>query len=792
MLKNYIIMAIRSSFKNGATSVINFLGLTIGLVCCFLIFLNVSRELSYDRFHSKADHIFRILSIDKALGISNNNVGITIPALANGMKSEIANVENVVRISAAGRSLVRYKENTLYADNLMYTEPSFFELFDFKLKEGDYASCLKNPNTAIITESMAKRIFGNEEPMGKIFSADGTDNLQVTGILKDNDLPSHFKFDVVISINPSVSDTTTASFLNSWNNIALVEFALLKNPEKKAETIVEMDTIMRRHKVIDVWKATLQPLKEVHLYSGDILFDNFNTEKGNIKYVQSLAWVAIIILLIACFNYMNLATARSSKRAKEMGIRKTSGALRSGLILQHLAEAIVQVLISVVIACVVVEIIDRLYHVTTISISQYIVQNPSSLLYLLGLVLVLGIVSGLYPAMILSSFKPSLVLKGTFETGKQGIWLRRILVSVQFIASFVMIVSTLVVLKQLKYTLNKDKGFNSSQILNIQLDDQKMREKFETLKTEVSKLSHVKSISSSGSMPGQGFGRIGITPEGALTTDNWIVSAFGVDENYIPVMEMKMKEGENFRKDMSQNPVPIIVNESLLKATGWSNGLNKTIKLGKQTNAQIIGVVKDFHFTSLRHKIEPVILLYRPGANSILSIKLDIQDMAASIKAIQNIWTGMSNGVPFEYKFFDESYKSLFEKEQDFSKIFMRFTLLSIFISILGLFGLAAFSAEQRTKEIGIRKIFGGSTRQMVQLQSYEYLRLIMAAMIIAFPLAILIMHNWLNGFAYRVSMNIVPFVLSAAVVLIVTLLTVSIHSFRTARKNPAETVKYE
>lgn len=792
MIRNYIIIAIRNSFKSSTTSLINFLGLTVGLVCSFLIFINVTQELSYDRFHSKKDRIFRILSIDNALGVSNNVVGITIPALAQGMKNEIPDVENVVRIAGVGRSLVKYDEITIYSEDLIYSEPSIFQVFDFKLKMGDTSTCLLNPNTAILTETMAKKIFGNENPMGKTFSADGTDNLLVTGILNDEKRPSHFKFDIIISINPSPSDSNTINFLTSWNSIAMVEYALLKDPMKKDQVIVEMDSLMRRHNVLDAWKATLQPLDEVHLYSGDILFDDFNRDKGNIKYVQSLSLVAIIILLIASFNYMNLSTARSAKRAKEVGVRKTIGAYRHQIILQYISEAIIQVLLSGILAFGIVDLINSFYPFIDTSVFKIFFSTPANIAYFLGLIVVLGLFSGIYPSLILSSFSPLVVLKGKFESGKKGLFLRRFLVATQFIATFVMILGTIVVINQLKYSLKKDKGFNTSQIINMQLDNQVVFEKFEALKEELQKIPGVTNVSASASMPGLGFGRRGITPEGAQTTDTWIISAFSVDENYLPLMEMELVEGENFRKDMSQQPVPIIVNESLVKATGWDKGLGKTLKLGNGTTALVVGVVKDFHFTSMRHKIEPVMMNYRLGANGVLSIKVDGKNMNNTIKEIETTWKGINVSIPFEYKFFDESFGQLFEKEKEFSKLFFRFTLLSIFVAILGLFGLAAFSAEQRTKEIGIRKTFGGSTLQMVILQLHEFIRLIFIAIIFGVPLAIVIMKSWLQGFEYRIGLGVLPFIYSAVIIIIVTLLTVSIQSYKAAQKNPAESLKYE
>ena len=791
MFFNYIKIAFRSSLKNGTTSIVNFLGLTVGIVSSLLIFIYVSHELSSDRFHDKTDRIFKVLSIDEALGVNNNVVGITMPALAPGMKKEIPGVENIVRINGTGKTLVEYEDNSLYTERLFFSEPSFFEVFDYELVEGDPGTCLAKPTAAILTETMAKKVFGDEDPIGKIFSAAGNDDLEVTGILKDPYKPSHIEYEIIVSMNPTPNDSNYIGYLNSFQSISQTQYVLLEDPDKKDEIIIEMDSLLRRYDAPEFWKATLMPLKEVHLYSSNVLFDNFNREKGDIKYIRSLSLVAIIILLIASFNYMNLSTARSAKRAREVGIRKTAGATRRKLIFQHLSEAIIQVFISLIVSLAVIEFINNYYHIIDTSVFVYLANNPKGILYSIALVCILGTLSGMYPALVLSSYKPQIVLKGKFETGKKGLWLRRFLVIIQFIATFIMIVGILIVDSQLRYTFNKDKGFDASQIVNIQLNSREIRGNFESLKSEFEKIPGIKNIGASSSMPGLGFGRTSMRPEGTSEEENWIVSIMSMDENYIPVMDMELLEGENFRKDMSTEPLPIIINESLAKAVGWESALDKSLVFGN-TETQVVGVVKDFHFTSMRHQIEPVMMTYRAGVNGIISVKISENGISNTLEEMKKVWDEINAGIPFEYQFYDESFRNLFEKEEDFSKLFFRFTVLSAFVAILGLFGLAAFSAEQRTKEIGIRKTFGASSKQMIMLQSYEYLKLVLLAIIIASPIAYYLMKGWLQAFVYRIDLGFIPFVIALLIVFSVTILTVSIQSFKAAQKNPAETLKYE
>ncbi len=436
--------------------------------------------------------------------------------------------------------------------------------------------------------------------------------------------------------------------------------------------------------------------------------------------------------------------------------------------------------------------LNHYYSIFSSPIVSVLAANPILLVYLFLLVLILGGISGLYPAIVLSSYKPQLVLKGRFASGKKGLLLRRLLVSIQFIAAFVMISGTIVVLNQVKYSLSKDMGFNASQVVNIRLDNREMFEKYGVLKEELKKIPGVKMVTTSSSMPGLGYGRRVIIPEGSQDTDTWITSVFSTEENFVPLMEMELVEGENFRENITQQPAPVIVNESLVRAAGWDKGLNKIIRFGNGQEVQVIGVVKDFHFTSLRHSIEPIMISYRSGANGVISLKIDESNIAQTLKSIEHTWREVNGSVPFEYKFFDETFAFLFDNEKEFSRLFFRFTLLSIFIAILGLFGLATYSAEQRTKEICIRKTFGGTTKQMLLLQTNDYTKLIFLAIAIGLPISILLMRNWLQGFEYRISLEVTPFILASIILLAVTIFTVSIQSYRAAQMNPTDSLKYE
>lgn len=792
MLKNYLTIAIRNLFRSKETSLINIFGLAIGIASCLLIVLYARFELSYDRFHSNSDNLYRVLTIDEALGVSSNLVGITLPALGPTMKAEIPEVTKSMRMQGAGRSLLDHEEKQLYTENMAYVEPSFFDLFDYKLIEGDTAD-FNAPRKAVMTEDMAQRMFGSESPMGKLITVNNGNEYEVVGIMENTPPNSHLQFDFIGSMYPTEQDSNLVQFLNSWNSISMVTYVTLNDPNGEQAVKDKMEEIIRQHDVGENFSVTLQKLGDIHLGSNDILFDGYNQNKTDGDYVYTMLIVALFVILIAAFNFMNLSTARSVKRAREVGMRKVLGAVRGQLISQFLGESILLCVVSLIFAMGLVSIFGRFLPLPIEeNLLIYLLKDPVMLSGMIGGTLLLGILAGIYPAFMLSNFLPAKVLKGSFATSASGIWLRRVLVVSQFAASIAMIIGTFIIYQQLNHIKNADKGFSTEQIITVQLGDNQLRQNYDALKNELKQNSNILDVATVSSMPGSGFGRNGVRPDGTPEDDIWIVSVMNMDENYFELMDMEIVEGRNYSREFSTDPQEgIIINEAFVREVGWESGVGKILHLGNNQRT-VIGVVKDFHFASMRHKIEPLMIFFNPNASGQIALKLDASQMTASLNAVEAAWKKVNPNHPFEYRFFDEDFGRQYQSDENFGKLIVNFTALAILIACLGLFGLSAYTAEQRTKEMGVRKILGASTGNIVGLLSREFALLILIASVIAAPLAWYAMDDWLQDFVYRINIQWWVFIAAAGLALIIAMFTNAYHALRTARHNPAEILRYE
>ena len=793
MLKNYIRIAIRSLSHNKSTSAINLLGLTIGLVCCLIIFVYVRHELSYDRFHKASDELYRIITIDKALGVSSNHVAITLPPLAEAMKQSIPEVVDAVRISGYPNQ-VSHGDQRFNLDDVRMTEPGFFRLFDFGLIEGNPGSALSEPNTAVLTETTAKRIFGRTNVIGELLEINNR-SVKLTGVMPDWPSNTHLDFDMLVSMLPTEADSNRTAMLQSWQQISMISYVQLTDASQQAAVEQKMESLIRDNDVGENFSVILQPLHEVHLKSEGIIFDGYNTNKSSSVYVYTLLVVAIFILLIAAFNYMNLSTARSTKRAKEVGLRKVVGAERSQLIFQFIIESTILCLAALFVALAMAGLVGQWMDLglPTNPVKLLAKDTPLMIMLVIGTV-ILGIASGSYPAFMLSSFQPVKVLKGSFIRSGSGLWMRRALVVLQFTASTAMIIGTMVVYQQLKLMQEMDKGFDPEQIITFNLNHPSLQENFEQLENELRKIPTVKAIATTSSMPGQGFGRNGIQPEGYTEEEIWIVSVMAMDENYLSLMDMDVSYGRNFSDEMAtDSTISVLINETLAKKLNWEgeSAIGKTVSGGPQ-RLIVAGVVKDFHFNLLQHEIEPLMMYYQSNPYGTVCVKVDSKDMANSLSAIESSWSQINPGFPFEATFFDESYAQQFESEQNFASLVVIFTWLAIFIACLGLLGLSAFAAEQRTKEIGIRKVLGASVPNLVQLLSRELAILVSISVVIAGPIAWWIMEDWLSAYAYRIDMPWWVFGLAAVLALGIAILTNMYHAVRTATQNPVRALRYE
>lgn len=794
MFKNYLKTALRNLWKNKSTSVINILGLGIAIFASILIFLYVSYEFSFDNFHEKGSRIYRVLLEDNNLGVTENEVGITFIALGPTLKEELPEVEEQVRFMSQGRTLLTTDGNqSFYTTDMAYTTSEFFDVFDFELISGDKSEVLDRPRTAVINEKWKEKLFGSENAIGNTIKIDNEDTYEITGVARNVPENSHIKFDVLLSMHPTMADSNFANFLPAWNNIGMPTYVLLNDEASEQKVNDALNPIMNEHVDWGSFALKLQPLSKAHLYSSSILFDRHNVNKTDIDYVYSLIAVALFIIIIATFNFMNLSTARSSVRAMEVGLRKVVGANRGQMIIQFLSESVMLSFISLLVALGLVELFAPMIAVPLEeSFVVHLFADPNLLVLLLGSILVLGLLAGMYPALVLSGFTPIKVLHDTFTTSKSGIWLCRVLVVNQFTVSIVMIIGTSIVYNQLQYIQNRNMGFQPDQIINIGLGNSDLRESSETFKNELANIPNVINIGSSNSMPGTGFGRMGIKPEGYTDEEVWITSTFAVDDNYFNTLGMEVVQGRAFSKEFpSDAQSAVMINQSAARKLGWDDPIGK--KFSRRDNdLSVIGVVKDFHFENMSHEIEPVVIRYNPDESGVISIKVTAENAASTINSIEKISGEIYPLYPFEYRFFDESFARLFDNERQFSGLITNFTWLAILIACLGLFGLAAFTGDQKTKEIGVRKILGANVSNIMYMLSRDFTVLVILASLLAIPIAYYVMNMWLEDFVYRTEMNPLIFIGSDFAALFIAILTISFHTFRAANLNPVDTLRNE
>ncbi len=749
--------------------------------------------MSYDKFHSKSDDIFRVLTIDEALGVSSSLVGITLPALAPAMEDNFPEVVNRVRMLPQGRQLINYEQQGYYTEHFAYAESSLFEIFDFSLIEGNVENALTEPNTVVFSQSMAKRTFGEEDAIGKRVDIGNQTGLEVVAVMKDITENSHLDFDVIVSMAQADTASGFSQFLSSWQSISMVTYVELSNAEAEANVEAKMETLIRDNNVGDNFKVTLQPLSDVHLRSKDTLFENYNLNKTDIGYVYTLAAVGIFVILIASFNFMNLSTARSINRAQEVGVRKVFGAIRGQLINQFMIESVLIAFISFLIALVIVASLGSFVNLPfEENLANLFLSNPIWLAGGLLFTIVLGLFSGSYPALMLSKYSPTSILRGTFKTSSQGVLLRKGLVIFQFTISIIMIIGTTIVYEQLQLMRNADKGFDPEQVVTLNVGHPSLQQSIPVLKNRLEQNPAILKTALTQGMPGRTFGRRGVTPEGASPDDTWIISVLTFDESFIDLMGMEVAEGRAFDREIqTDQQQAILINEAMAKELAWDDPVGRKVNFG-QNERTIIGVVKDFHFASMRHQIEPLAMFFNPNGGGNLAVKFSANNASAAMEFVQEAWDEVFSNSPIEYRFFDEEFGQQYESDERFGRLVFSFTWLAIFIACLGLFGLSTFTAQQKIKEIGVRKVLGASVAGIVMLLSKEFTKLIIIATVFASPLAYFMMQAWLKDFAYRISINWFWFVVSALAALVIALLTVSFQSIKAAMINPAKSLRYE
>ncbi|MDB5229863.1 MAG: transporter permease [Chitinophagaceae bacterium] len=793
MIKNYFKVAFRNLSRHKAFSFLNIIGLAAGMTACLLIFLYISFELSYDNFHTKSDRIYRVVADIKTPTETLNADGPSW-AVAPNAKLEFPEIESAVRIAANGQVLVRKGNIKFQETSTAWADSSLFNIFDFKLLKGDRKTSLKEPYSIVLSESTARKYFGNNDPMGQILLVDSDGKpTKVTGVMKDIPENSQVKMDIVISMS-----TITQQYKNldsSWGGYGSYAYFLLKpgvDPkklEKKFPGFLESrnGTQMKKSQMYPT--LFLEPLRDVYLHS---------TRNGSktpvISNVYIFAIIAVFILLIACINFINLTTARSTERAKEVGIRKVVGAGKKQLTGQFIGESIILCVIAFFLTLLLSSLLLPLFNqLAGKKISEGIFTDPLTLLMLLGSAIIIGLLAGVYPALVLSSFKPVIVLKGRFSTGTRGILLRKGLVVAQFTISIALIIGTIVVYKQMHYMRTQDLGFNKDQMLVIDTDGDPARTAFfQSLNT----IPQVKSASASSSVPGGGnpgaYSEIE-NKKGDLQIAN--LDLYFVDFDYINQYKIKIIAGRGFNRQFATDTTQaMVLNEAAIKMFGYTSPQQAIGKRFKQwgREGKIIGVMKDFHFRSLQQEIKPLSMRIEPDRCNLISANISGKDVTATIAAIEKKWKAMIPNRPFSYYFLDEFFDRQYRSEVRFGNLFLNFAVLAILISCLGLLGLASYSTIQRTKEIGVRKVMGATVMGLVGMLSKDFLKLVLIAFVIASPIAWFTLYKWLQSFAYRISLGAEAFILAGLAALFIAVATVSYQAIKAAVANPVKSLRTE
>jgi putative ABC transport system permease protein len=825
MIKNYVKIAWRNLLRNKVSSIINICGLAIGMACVLLIGIYVKDELSYDRFFKDSDRIYRV-NLDGKMGNDQFLVGHTPPPAGAALVNHFPEIESYTRILLPGDEIIHYQangqNNSLTEKRLLAVDSNFLKFFNYPLIDGDAATCLNEINSVVITQRAAKKYFGDASPIGKLLTFDEyTTPFTVTAVLKDLPKQSSLQFDV---LQNTASMPAVKHFSWSWVWLQMGTYVKLKagvagNPasiaklESKFPAVVAAQALSAFKRIGQPWDEfkrkggkwdlKLQPLADLHLYSADIGTRYF--AQGDIKYVYIFSAIALFIMILACVNFMNLATAQSAKRAKEVGIRKVLGSLRKQLIRQFITEAMLFSFLAAILAVIIViAVLPGFNNLADKTLSANIFLDFKSWLVIIGLVLITGFLAGSYPAFFLTSFNPVTILKGSslFKGKGSGFFTRNALVVFQFTVSTVLIICTIIVYKQLVYNQTKDLGFNKDNVV-VLFNPGRLGSNEESFRQELLKLPQVANASISTGLPAESSFGDTYVPEvnpdnvsGAET--NIFLSSYMVDDAFIPTLDLKMADGRAFSKNYSDS-ASIIINEKAAKQIGWKNPIGKSIVYpgGNGQKFKVIGVMKDFNIESFHSDISPTALFYVTSQtyrirSSYLTIRIKPGNYAETVSAIQKTWKQFAPQLPFDYSFMDAEFDALYKADQTMGKVFGVFTALSLVVACLGLLGLAIYTAERRMKEIGIRKVLGASVQNVTTMLSVDFIKLILMASLVAFPIAWYAMNKWLEDFAFKTPVSWWVFALSTGIIITIALITISFQSIKAALSNPIDSLRSE
>lgn len=799
MLRNYIKITLRTIKRHKAYSFINVAGLAIGMACCILIVNYIAYESSYDRFHDNSDRIYRINTILE-FGGRGGKLASTNHPIGDYLEDNYSEVINSAKFRRYmyGQTLVEFEEKKFFENRIYYAQNSVFDIFTFPMIIGNPKTALIAPHSVVLTESYAKKYFSEEEPIGKILRLDNREDYKVTGVIRDIPGNTHFPINMLLSFesfyvsNPRLKGNWLGDF-EIHTFVLLKEDYDYKELEKKLPAIVEknMGNILKA--IGGKVEYSIQPLTDIHLHSD---LQNEPSGQSDIAYIYAFSAIALFILLIACINFMNLSTARSAKRAQEVGMRKVLGANKKKLVYQFLGESLILSSFAFIIATGLAELaLPMIRSLTALELSIFFTDVPIFVVVSVGFVFIVGIIAGSYPAFFLSAFKPVSVLKGGVKTGPANFRIRSILVVFQFAVSVFLIIGTIVVFNQISYMKNRNLGFDKENIVYIQILDDSIQFSTETIKRELVKIPGVVRASATSHIPSHGAMHNAFVPEGFSLEESQMMGRISGDFDFLETFGIELIAGRNFSPEFSTDiKESILINETTAKKIGWDDPIGKRISelLEKATPRTVVGVVKDFHTDSLHNPLASVLINYDPDDYSYIAVRLSPENIPRTMELLGKKWKELAPTGMFDYTFLDASLDALYRTEERLGKIFTYFSILAILIACLGLFGLASFTAEQKTKEIGIRKVLGAPVSGIVLLLSKEFTKWVIAANIFSWPIAYFVMNKWLQNFAYRTSIELWSFFLAAAMAIMIALITICYQSLRAALANPIDSLRYE
>ncbi len=808
MFRNHFKTAWRNLMKYKFISFINLFGLTIGLTCCLLILTYILNELSYDKYNKNADRIYRVT---RTFYDGNHkemlNLSTVAPPFGYYLPTDFSEIEKMTRLLNNGTTPLRYKDKLINEPNVYFADENLFDVFTVDVLKGNPKTALNDPFSVMLTEETAKKYFGNEDPINKVIRANDQFDVKVTGVYKDFPSNAHLHPNILVSFN-TLKDSAVIGEENlrtNWGNNSFFTYILLPKNYNIEGMKKRFPAFLDKHMAgqygpnqpSKFTKLDLQKLTDIHLYS----HTDFEAEpNGDINRVYIFSAIALFILLIACINYMNLSTARSALRAKEIGIRKVVGARKKELIIQFLGESVLLTWSAIIIAFVLLYLLlPWLNKISSQNLSVSILFKWQILVPLFLAPFVVGIISGIYPALFMSSFQPVKTLKGLFKVSGTSISFRKVLVVTQFAISIILIITTVVVFQQLRYMQNASLGYDKDHLITMAYNNQ-LNDQYEAFRNTLLQNPNIKAVGRSSRIPtGRLLDGMGAQVPGndSMVPVKADIRFLATDYDFIPAYGIPLAAGRNFSRSYGTDTSNFIINEAAVKAIGWKSNdraVGKDFKYG-QFSGHIIGVVKDFHFESLHEAITPLVFVLPPpsqGFYNTISIKISGKNIASSLETIKDTWQKFLPQLPYQYSFFDENFAKLYDAEHKQETIFTTFACIAIIIACLGLFGLSAFAISQRVKEIGVRKVLGASTTTIVGLLSKDFLKLVLIAAVIAFPIAWYAMHNWLQDFAYRINIQWWVFIIAAIIAALIALITVGMQAIKAATANPVKSLRTE